>query len=99
MDREVLRESYKPRKIRLLLIGESAPASGRFFYQKSLMTVYTSRAFEAVFGKSFPNESAFLDFFRSTGCYLDDLSVVPVNRMPRSLRERASKESRPWPVV
>jgi len=93
MDREKLRESYKPSKIRLLLMGESAPASGRFFYQKSLMTVYTSRAFEEVFEKPCPNPASFLDFFRATGCYLDDLSVVPVDKMTRSRRERVLKES------
>ena len=50
MDTEAIRQSFKPDKIRLMLIGESPPASGRFFYLKSAMTIYTSRAFEKAHG-------------------------------------------------
>ena len=52
MDTEKIRISYKPENIKLLLVGESPPASGEFFYVKSLMTVYTSRAFERAFIES-----------------------------------------------
>ena len=33
-EQERLRRSFLPTELRLLLIGESAPASGRFFYQR-----------------------------------------------------------------
>ena len=59
MDTEKIRISYKPENIKLLLVGESPPAGGEFFYVKSLMTVYTSRAFEGVFNQSFTNVAAY----------------------------------------
>src|SRR5215475_10648558 len=33
--REALRESFRPERIRLLFIGEAPPASGRFFYSRN----------------------------------------------------------------
>jgi len=88
MDTESLRIYYKPKAIKLLFIGESPPASGKFFYERSLMTTYTSRAFESAFKTSFVNTKAFLDFFKTKGCYLEDLTVTPVNRMPKTDREK-----------
>ena len=46
MDIEALRRSYRPHKVHMLLVGESAPVSGKFFYHKSAMTSFTARAFE-----------------------------------------------------
>jgi hypothetical protein len=31
-EREALRESFRPKPIRILFVGEAPPASGRFFY-------------------------------------------------------------------
>ena len=87
MDTEKIRISYKPENIKLLLVGESPPASGEFFYVKSLMTVYTSRAFEGVFNQSFTNVAAFLKFFQGKECYLEDLTATPVNKMSIKNRE------------
>ena len=77
---EELRKSYQPKKIRLLLIGESPPESGKFFYLESSMTTFTQRAFENTFKLSFKNHKKFLQFFKKKGCYLDDLSLIPVDR-------------------
>jgi hypothetical protein len=37
MDIEALRLSYKPEHIKILFVGESAPASGKFFYKGNSM--------------------------------------------------------------
>jgi hypothetical protein len=84
---ERLRRSFKPRKVKLLFIGESAPCGGQFFYRQSGMTSHTARAFADAFERSFASLGEFLGFFKSRGCYLDDLSLVPVDGMPP--RERA----------
>ncbi len=81
MDIEKLRKSYKPKKIKLLLIGESPPESGKFFYLESSMTTFTQRAFENTFKLRFKNHKEFLQFFKKKGCYLYDLSPIPLNRM------------------
>jgi hypothetical protein len=47
MDTEKVRMSYKPGNIKMLLVGESPPASGDFFYVRSMMTVYTAKVFGA----------------------------------------------------
>ncbi|WAC06895.1 MAG: hypothetical protein OS130_11645 [Thermodesulfobacteriota bacterium] len=75
----------------MLLIGESAPVSGNFFYIKGAMTTYTARAFEKSYGIKFCDHSDFLNFFRKCGCYIDDLSLIPVNAMNPKEREQALK--------
>ncbi len=92
MDTERVRMSYKPGNIKLILVGESPPASGQLFYFQSFMIVYTSRAFEAVFNKSFINTSAFLKFFQEKGCYLEDLTATPVNKMSTIEREKTLEQ-------
>ena len=92
-ERETLRRSYRPDKVKVLLIGESPPASGDFFYRKSAMTIHTWHAFENVYGVKFGNNVDFLSFFRARGCYLDDLSLTPVNAMPKRERTQKLRES------
>ena len=92
---EKLRKSYQPKKIKLLLIGESPPESGKFFYLKSSMTIFTQRAFENTFKLKFKNNKAFLEYFKKKGCYLDDLSLIPVDRMPSSRRKEVLSNSVP----
>jgi hypothetical protein len=84
---EDIRKSYQPKKIKLLLIGESPPESGKFFYLESSMTTFTQRAFENTFKLSFKNHKEFLQFFKKKGCYLDDLSLIPVNGIPPLRKE------------
>jgi hypothetical protein len=93
MDTESIRQSFKPESVRLLLIGESPPASGRFFYVRSAMTTYTSRAFETAHRVSFKNNSDFLNYFKACGCYLDDLSHSPVNQLARREREKHLRDN------
>ena len=95
MDAESLRESYRPDSVRVLLVGESAPAHGAFFYRESAMTTITARACEDALGVRFDSTEDFLRFFRDQGCYLEDLSPTPVDNLGRRERERALRESVP----
>ena len=84
--RERLRRRYQPKRVRLLFVGESPPASGRFFYQAD-SGLY--RAVRRTFITAFPEleNVDFLDAFRALDCYLVDLCGRPVDRMDR--KERA----------
>jgi len=93
MEVELLRKSYKPNNIKILIVGESAPAGGTFFYDRSNMTLYTKKAFENAFDKSFSNEKDFLDFFKKQSCYLDDICLVPIDNMEHKQREQMLKDS------
>jgi precorrin-4/cobalt-precorrin-4 C11-methyltransferase len=93
MDTEAIRQSFRPDRIRLLFIGESPPVSGKFFYIRGPMTTFTSRAFEKAHGQQFWNNSEFLDYFKACGCYLDDLSRVPVNHLPPREREKQLRDN------
>lgn len=68
---EKLRESYKPDKIKYLLVGESIPPNGTFFYTgDSPLFKYTSEAFEEVN----PEVEFTLELFKEKGFYLFDLA-------------------------
>jgi precorrin-4/cobalt-precorrin-4 C11-methyltransferase len=92
-DTEAIRQSFRPDKIRLLVIGESPPVSGRFFYIKGAMTTLTSRAFERAHGIIFHNNLEFLEYFKASGCFLDDLSHSPVNQLNRTEREEKLRKN------
>src|SRR5579862_6651994 len=84
---ERLRRSYLPSKVRILFVGESPPASGRFFYEQN-SGLY--RAVRDAFHGAYPHveDEKFLRFFQETGCYLIDLCRVPVDHLDgRSRRE------------
>jgi hypothetical protein len=69
-----------------LFVGESAPASGAFFYYgNTSMSRNMRRAVEAVLGES----SDFLETFKAYGWYLDDIVLTPVNDLTRSQRKAA----------
>jgi hypothetical protein len=81
---EVTRARYRPDRITTLFVGESAPASGAFFYHgDSAMLRYIQRAVEAALGVG--NEE-FLDRFKPAGWFLDDLVLTPVNALPKAQR-------------
>lgn len=93
MDIETLREKFWPDRTAVLLVGESPPASGAFFYDKSNMTTFTQRAFEEAYGKRFESTEAFLAGFKAKGCFLDDLSHDPVDHLEKKEREGVLTES------
>lgn len=93
---EELRQTYKPSDVRVLFIGESPPAKDTFFYQgNSNLWRSTLQAFRNVYGNDFDHDNTFCEFFMSKGCYLEDLCLVPVNRMNRAERRRACDASVP----
>ena len=90
--RENLRKRYRPNRVRILFVGESPPASGRFFYQAD-SGLY--RAVRTTFLQAFPslrNSTEFLDSFCSLGCYLVDLCGEPVDNMSRDTRRCACRK-------
>ncbi len=86
--RERLRKRYRPRRVQILFVGESAPASGLFFYRAD-SGLY--RVLRETFLTAFPalRKTDFLDSFRALGCYLVDLCGQPVDRMDSRARRRA----------
>lgn len=93
--RELIRERYLPRVVRMMLIGEAPPASGRFFYCEN-SGLY--RAIRQSFTTAFPDTSheSFLDAFYERGCFLADLCLDPVDQLkdPERRAERARCEPR-----
>jgi hypothetical protein len=82
---EVTRAHYRPDRITTLFVGESAPASGAFFYYgDSAMLRHMQRATEAVLGVG---SGDFLDRFKAWGWFLDDLVLTPVDRLPSAERK------------
>jgi hypothetical protein len=93
-ERERLRESFRPPHIQLLFIGESPPASGRFFYSAN-SGLY--RAMRMAFQRagSTVDDKNFLAMFQERGCYLTDLCLEPVDHLGpderRALRREGEK--------
>lgn len=92
-----LRERYRPRQVRLLLIGESAPDPGdaelRFFYNPKLHR--HDNLFRGVvealgrgpLGRAGSDKTRWLEALRADGVFLIDLVQDPIDK--RSRRERA----------
>ena len=72
-DWENLRANYQPDNIRVLFIGESPPASGKFFYCENSTLYYATK-------EAFNNPSNFLIKFQNRGFFIDDLVLFPINR-------------------
>jgi len=91
---EHLRTRYRPRRVRLLFVGESPPASGRFFYRAD-SGLY--RAFRRSFIAAIPalESTDFLESFRDLGCYLVDLCGKPVDRLTTRQRRQACVDGEP----
>jgi hypothetical protein len=90
-ERERLRQSFRPARICLLFIGESPPASGRFFYSANSGLYRAMRtAFQIADSKL--DDEDFLAVFRARGCYLTDLSHEPVDHLEPGLRREMRRE-------
>jgi len=99
---ERLRRRWKPDRVRLLLIGESAPdprrAEIRFFYAPTL-TAHDNLfrgVILALYGRS-PGHAGdpkrpWLEALRRDGVYLIDLVPFPVNGLRSGARARARRE-------
>jgi hypothetical protein len=85
-DIEDLRRRFRPDRITTLFVGESAPASGKFFYSGNTNLF---RQFRNVFGGG----QDFLGEFKGKGFYLDDLVLWPVNKLTKEEKEKAHRVS------
>ena len=93
MEIQKIRESWKPETVKVLVVGESPPANGTFFYcGDSNLYRYTKEAFEEAFGVEWRSTEEFLSFFRECGCYLVDLCDDPVNGLDDRLRQQKRTE-------
>jgi hypothetical protein len=87
---ETLRASYRPPQVRVLFVGESAPAGGTFFYRaNSQVYRYLKKSLHIARPDLFSDDAGFLNEFRKAGCYLDDLVLEPVNHQTEAARKRA----------
>ncbi|HVH02519.1 MAG TPA: hypothetical protein VM891_06155 [Amaricoccus sp.] len=92
MEIEPLRSKYKPSKIKVLFIGESAPAGGAFFYAANSNLF---RAMKQALSTRLGAAPDFLSAFMKAGCYLDDLVLTPVNWHDNAERKRLHRENIP----
>jgi len=87
-DRERLRRLFRPRRVRLLFVGEAPPYSGRFFYSRNSGLYRAMRdAFQCV--EPMIDEDKFLGVFKAAGCYLTDLCPEPVDHLDAESRKAA----------
>ena len=95
MNNEEIRDQYRPSVTKVLFVGESPPESGNFFYRGDSLTTHVQMAFERALEVKFKSHEPFLQCFKALGCFLDDLSHVPVNGFPPPERESLLKQSVP----
>jgi hypothetical protein len=74
--------------VRVLFVGESAPASGRFFYARDSGLYRAMREAFQLADASIDDEN-FLAAFQASGCYLVDLCGDPVDRLDTKARRAA----------
>jgi hypothetical protein len=101
---ENARREYRPSKIRLLIIAESPPSSGGFFYfPKTIGKDHLFRETMKTIGlwpqsASMPrgvDKNPMLRSFQSRGFYLLDSSRYPVDKMPNLARRKAIQDQLP----
>jgi hypothetical protein len=86
---EALRDQYRPEDVQVLLVGESAPAGGTFFYTADSNLFHATReAFERALGPM-PHGQDFLAKFAEMSFWLYDMVDEPVNRKPGRPRKHA----------
>lgn len=84
---EQLRMKYRPKTIKLLLVGESRPVKNTFFYQaNSHLFQAVVAAFRRTFGNNVPSGQNFIPYFQKYGGWLYDMADRPVNHLPDSVR-------------
>ena len=85
-DVEPLGASYRPAKIKVLFIGESAPAGGAFFYKQ---TGQVHSQFRQALTPHIGDSPTFVEAFKEAGFYLDDLVLEPVTGCPGQSDKRS----------
>lgn len=93
---ERTRNEYRPADIRVLFVGESPPAKGGFFYfGGGGFSGHTKRAFEIALGRRFESDAEFFRTFQEIGCWLDDVSQLPVDHMEPKERKAMLEDNIP----
>jgi hypothetical protein len=88
-DYESLRHEYRPSVLQILLVGESRPAEGTFFYLANSNLFHATRAaFAAALGPM-PSGERFLRYLADRGVWLFDIADQPVDRLPGRPRKAA----------
>lgn len=91
---EKVRARYRPSVVNVLLIGESRPKQGTFFYRgDSNLFRHTKYVFEKLLGRRFQSVTEFLEYFRDTGYFLDDLCLQPINKLSSREKDAARGEA------
>lgn len=86
---EELRQKYRPEEIDVLLVGESRPSGGSFFYLANSNLYYaTHEAFQAALGPMPPGDE-FLRYLQHRGVWLYDIADTPVDRLAGRPRRSA----------
>lgn len=98
----VLRDAHRPTRVRLLLVGESAPDPGaterRFFYgpildrRDNLFRGVVEAMFGATPGRAGDAKAPWLARLKAEGVYLIDLVPFPIDKLPPRARARARHE-------
>ena len=84
----MLRRKFLPKHVHILFVGESPPASGRFFYRRDSGLYWAVRGLFQAADPSISDEE-FLHRFRESGCYLIDACADPVDKLDPKLRRAA----------
>jgi len=93
-ERERLRRRYRPARVRLLFIGESPPASARFFYRQDSGLYRVIRDTFRIVDPSI-TDVTFLEVFQNSGCYLIDACAGPVDHLDARSRRAACLAGEP----
>jgi hypothetical protein len=87
---EETRARFRPERITTLFVGESAPASGDFFYfGGNALLAHMQAGIEGELGRT----DDFLTTFKGYGWFLDDLVLTPVNQMKSAERKMACRDA------
>lgn len=92
--RERRRRDHYPDELRVLFIGESPPTGGSFYYDANSQLYYATREAFVAAAPRLTNRD-FLPAFQQMGCYLEDLSLKPIDKLPAPEKRRARKAAVP----
>jgi len=81
------------KKVDILIVGESRPNNGTFFYfRNSVLYKYINEEI-ARYTNSYVQDFDCLEFFKSNNIFLDDLNQEPVNHLPRDIRRMLNRNA------
>ena len=93
MNVEKIRSRFRPDQIRILFVGESPPEGGKFFYCGNSRLAQNMK--RVLTKELLTGTGDFFEAFKASGCYLDDLVLVPVNKSPDKIRKQMRRQAIP----